>query len=59
MIKLGTNITEFDDYIFEILIHSTIIGVRGENGVFHNHILTYIFNLCGECKSIGQSPTLL
>lgn len=51
MIKLGTKFTEFDDDIFEALIHSMIIGVRGDNGEFYPHIVTYIFNLCGESNS--------
>lgn len=51
MIKLGTKFTEFDEDIFEALTHSMIIGVRGDNREFHPHIVTYIFNLCGESNS--------
>lgn len=51
MIKVGTTFTEFDDDIFEALIHSMIIGVRGDNGEFYPHIVTYIFNLCGESNT--------
>lgn len=46
MIDSGSKFEEFDDDVFEAVIHKVIVG-GDEEGEFNPYLLTYVFNLVG------------
>lgn len=47
MIEEGTKFEEFDDDVFETVIHKVVVGGDDENGNFNPFLITFVFNLVG------------
>lgn len=48
MIEEGTKFTEFDDDVFQAVIHEVTIGTNTDDGQYNPYLVTYVFNLCGD-----------
>ncbi len=46
MIESGSKFDEFDDDVFDAVIHKVIVG-GDEEGQFNSYLITYVFNLVG------------